>query len=523
METKNYPLISALCVTRAKPDLLHRAISCFLNQTYENKELIVVHDSDDLLTKDFVENFKQNLMISFYEVEKTKNVTLGYLRNYAIEKSNGEYVCQWDDDDWYHIARIEYLYETISMSGLPAAIMTQWLIFDSINNKAYVSHKRLWEGSLICKKNIIQNIGYDNHNIGEDTNLVLRLEKEDKLYHINDTPNLYVYIYHAKNTWNLEHWKRIFNYSFELSLDDSNKVKKVLTGCNNIEEKSLKIDELLDKSLMVEEDIIPKNKIPKIIHLIYKSNSIPDLYRPFYNRMKDLHPDWEIVIYDDSHALTIVKEYFPEILEIYQSYPCDVQRTDIFRVLIVYLRGGFYLDLDMYCLKDLEELRQFKIVLGEERTISFKSKKKWDSKHGLQVANYMFGSVPKHPFWGEVLLEGIKRSSNKVYTETDILKITGPWLLSEVYHNKKQKYNEIKLIRNKFRLCLNHCETISCHFGGYAAHFHSGSWRWKKDGAWHKEVKPQEPPKNKLKKMDEKKLLKFIKQWQKDSANKYNI
>lgn len=494
METNNYPLISALCVTRSKPDLLQKAISCFLSQTYENKELIVVHDSDDLLTKKFVENFQQKSMISFYEVEKTKSVTLGYLRNYAIEKSNGVYVCQWDDDDWYHIARMEYLYEAISISGLPAAIMTQWLIFDSINSKAYASHKRLWEGSLICEKNIILNIGYDNHNIGEDTNLVLRLEKEGKLYHINDTPNLYVYIYHAKNTWNSKHWEKIFDYSFELSLKDSNKIKNILKGYDNIEEKSLEIDNLLENQLMVEDNIILEYKIPKIIHLIHKSNSVSDSYIPFYNRMKDLHPNWKIVFYDDSEALEIVKECFPEMLEIYQSYPSDVQRTDIFRILIVYLKGGFYLDLNMYCQTDLEELRQFNIVLGEEKTISFKKKKKWDPIHSLQVANYMFGSIPKHPFWGEVLLEGINRSSNTINTETDVLKITGSWLLSEIYHNKRHKYDDIKLLRNKFRICLNHCETTSCHFGGYATHFHSGLWRWDKVGT------PQTLSKNKLNK-----------------------
>lgn len=484
METKNYPLISALCVTRAKPDLLQRAISCFLSQTYKNKELVVVYDSDDLETKEFVASFQQNSIISFYEVEKTKSNTLGYLRNYAIEKSNGAYVCQWDDDDWYHIARIEYLYEAICISGFPAAIVTQWLIFNSTNNKAYVSHKRLWEGSLLCEKTIIHNIGYDHLNIGEDTSLIERLEKECKLYHINDTPNLYVYIYHAKNTWNYKHWEMIFDYSFELSLSDSKTIKNILKGCHNMEEKSIEIDNLLENPLMVEENTMPAHKIPKVIHFIqftFKNYDAPDEYKMCIDKIKKLHPDWEINIYNDADAKKIVEDFFPEMLNIYNAYPCDIQRVDIFRILIIYLKGGFYLDLDVYLLKELDELRHLNLVLGEERTITPEENKKLNLKSNLQIANYMFGSIPKHPFWLEVLLESINRSQHEINEENDILYTTGPWLLTKVYQDVKHKYNDIELIRNKFRICLVHCQSISCRFGDFAAHLHKGSWRWQSE------------------------------------------
>ena len=51
-----------------------------------------------------------------------------------------------------------------------------------------------------------------------------------------------------------------------------------------------------------------------------------------------------------------------------------MQKADIIRLILVYLYGGFYMDMDMYCLKKLDGLLEFKLVLGEERTITKKGR-----------------------------------------------------------------------------------------------------------------------------------------------------
>lgn len=248
MNKINYPLISCLCVTREKPALLKRAISCFQNQTYPNKELVIIYDHDDLATKDELK-LVVDPTISIYEVRKTKEITLGFLRNYAIHKSKGEYVCQWDDDDWYHIGRIEYQYEVIQMSNYPAVILTQWLIFDSTTNKAYISHRRLWEGSLLCKKSAISNIKYDHLNLGEDTTFIEKLNNENRIYYIDNVPNLYIYTYHGKNTWNYKHWNDIFKQCQVMNPSISTLIEKILNDKKNMEENSLKLDKILDNAI----------------------------------------------------------------------------------------------------------------------------------------------------------------------------------------------------------------------------------------------------------------------------------
>src|SRR6187399_197150 len=103
---KKLPLISCLCITRNKIPLLKRAIHCFRNQTYPNKELILVFEDNDNDTKSFVKRLKDK-NISIYEIPSTPKLSLGELRNISIHKCKGEYFCQWDADDWYHNRRLE--------------------------------------------------------------------------------------------------------------------------------------------------------------------------------------------------------------------------------------------------------------------------------------------------------------------------------------------------------------------------------------------------------------------------------
>jgi mannosyltransferase OCH1-like enzyme len=221
------------------------------------------------------------------------------------------------------------------------------------------------------------------------------------------------------------------------------------------------------------------NTIPKIIHLTCKEKKVPSTYVPLLSRLTQMHPDWEIKVYDDNEARQLVMNNFPEMLASFDSYRFPIQRTDIFRVLVVYVHGGFYLDMDMYCLKKLDELCDFKVILGEEKTLSAIECQKLKLKYPLRIGNYMFGSVPGHPFWKEFLNASKEKENSTIISENDILETTGPGLLTNVFHKVKHKFSDIELITNHQLNCRRRCRpTPSCHFGDYAAHLHYGSWRW---------------------------------------------
>jgi len=218
--------------------------------------------------------------------------------------------------------------------------------------------------------------------------------------------------------------------------------------------------------------------IPKKIHLIGASKEPPPQYASFVQQMRALHPAWEMIIWDDATALTVVDKYFPEWKPYYCAYKIPVQRADIFRIMIVYLQGGFYLDMDMYCLKSLDDLCNNSMVIGVEKILSIKECWELKHEHPLRIANYMFGSRPRHDFWLKVLTTAKNSGKVNVRRESDVLDTTGPGLLTKVYHENINRYNDITLLRNNDKACPKTCGPASCHFGDYAVHWHMGSWRW---------------------------------------------
>jgi len=249
-----YPLISCICVTREKPRLLSRAIDCFLAQTYPNRELIILYEDDDTATKDFIGSIRPNPQIKTTIVARSSQIRLGQLRNMAIQEAHGEYICQWDDDDWYHAGRLEYQYAIITQTGYAGCIMLKWIIFDSTTGQAYISNPRLWEGSILCKKNILLPGSYENKSVGEDTILIETLFSNKALYPIMHVPHLYIYNYHVGNTWDRAHWEFIFKSGTPLSDEINFEITRIMANAYDAVEGALLLDKLLNIPIVERAD-----------------------------------------------------------------------------------------------------------------------------------------------------------------------------------------------------------------------------------------------------------------------------
>jgi len=250
------PCISCVCVTRKKPALLQRAINCFAAQTYGHKELVIVFEDDDNLTAGFIEKnrlqWQKNIRVVC--VKTTPKISLGRLRNLGIKAAEGQYICQWDDDDWYHKDRLLTQYNALVAANRDGAIMTRWLVFDTVTRKAYISNQRVWEGSILCEKNTLQSQSYADVAIGEDTPTIEWLVSKNCLRFIENTPGLYIYVYHGGNTWHYAHWQHIFECSTELSAHHSSIVAAILSGEYSVYSGSLLLETILqnDKLLRTE-------------------------------------------------------------------------------------------------------------------------------------------------------------------------------------------------------------------------------------------------------------------------------
>jgi len=218
--------------------------------------------------------------------------------------------------------------------------------------------------------------------------------------------------------------------------------------------------------------------IPKIFHQTGKTADISEPYRTFRRRLQNLHPSWNYRFYDDAQCRDIVKQDFPTLLPVYDAYPYSIQRADLFRFIIVHLFGGFYLDLDVECIQAIDDLCEYNCVFGEESRLTAASAAAHGHRNRVRVANYMFGSRKGHPLLLHILSRMITESGRNIRTENDILKSTGPGLVTRVFFEHHEIFKDVVLLENKDRRCGSpYHDDVGCHFGDYARHLHAGSWR----------------------------------------------
>jgi glycosyltransferase involved in cell wall biosynthesis len=231
------PQISCLCVTRKKKFQLERVIRCFKAQTYPNKDLLILYEDNDPITEQVISKIEDK-SISSIKIPSNPKLTLGQLRNISIQECKGDFFCQWDDDDWYHRQRLEHQMNSILYSHKPASLLPYWIMFDAMDNQAYMSHMRLWEGSILCNKSLLkEDLAYAHYIRGEDQFFVDKLIAKNLVFPLV-MPQLYIYTYDGNNTWDRSHFEFLFKYSQKLSDESSILLKHILEHKYNEQEGS---------------------------------------------------------------------------------------------------------------------------------------------------------------------------------------------------------------------------------------------------------------------------------------------
>jgi glycosyltransferase involved in cell wall biosynthesis len=186
------------------------AIKSFASQTYHNKELIIVH-CDGFYFNEYLKNIyvKNDPRIKLIGLNKQ---TLGSMRNVAIEKSSGELVATWDDDDISHPIRLERQLNEMLLRRAEFSYLTKYVhLFEDDANIFLVNKLKptiyvdcVVENTMIGFKNKFP-IKYLNLNSGEDTPVNLKIINSRKIYIHIDENYLFVYRFCKSNVWNKKH------------------------------------------------------------------------------------------------------------------------------------------------------------------------------------------------------------------------------------------------------------------------------------------------------------------------------
>lgn len=164
--------------------------------------------------------------------------------------------------------------------------------------------------------------------------------------------------------------------------------------------------------------------IPKIFHFTWKGSRLPPRMAAILERWKSLHPGWEFRFYDDAALRDFVAREFPQHLALYDGYPRQIQRVDVFRYMVLSRIGGVYSDLDVEPYRAIDELAETsRAFLGLEPEWHMK---KTYNQNGLPflLCNAFMGSEPGHAFWEHVLAWLYRSPTGEVLTTT------GPWFLT---------------------------------------------------------------------------------------------
>lgn len=94
--------------------------------------------------------------------------------------------------------------------------------------------------------------------------------------------------------------------------------------------------------------------IPKIIHQIWVGkNKLPPKNKLYIEDVKHHHPEYQHMLWTDDHLPPFPDGNFTEVYNHLGSKKDYAFQADMLRVLVVYLYGGFYLDVDFNCKKPL--------------------------------------------------------------------------------------------------------------------------------------------------------------------------
>jgi glycosyltransferase involved in cell wall biosynthesis len=206
--------------------MLRRAIACFLRQTHAPRELVVVYQSHDAPTRDYLASLSEP-SIRAVEIAPSPELGAGALRNLCTEAARGEYVAVWDDDDWHGPTRIAEQLAAFAGTGKAGCCLYRIILYDGVAQVAYVSMTRCWEGSLIVERAAMP--AYSGERRGSDAPMVRQLLRDARLVPL-DRPELYVYVYHGRNLWNRRHWKdNLLAHAQPLPPAESRKVTALLS------------------------------------------------------------------------------------------------------------------------------------------------------------------------------------------------------------------------------------------------------------------------------------------------------
>ncbi len=173
-------------------------------------------------------------------------------------------------------------------------------------------------------------------------------------------------------------------------------------------------------------------QVPKRIHQTWKHIRTLPALSACIESVHFHNSAWKYTFYTDEDCLSWIEARCPEMLGPYLSYQTGIHRADFFRILVLYYEGGVYADIDVECLRPLDELIS-RLPAGKtlylardhpiHERVHFKGRAMW-------MNDFMI-AAPGDPVLGEVIRWMVESPVTTGNSANAVLE-TGPGVLSSV-------------------------------------------------------------------------------------------
>lgn len=211
------PRISCLMITRDRLALACRSMRCYADQTYPERELVVVCEGEEWYRRALERYVEEHAVPDVRFVWAEPGMLLGALRNLSIDAAAGPVLCQWDDDDCCHPDRLAAQYAHMAAEGARACFLTDHLQYleqerllfwiDWTMDGRVTDESQLFPGTVMLWAD--PRFRYPESGPfaqrGEDSVLVGQLFASVPVARLAGMGHLYLYRYHGRNTFGQDH------------------------------------------------------------------------------------------------------------------------------------------------------------------------------------------------------------------------------------------------------------------------------------------------------------------------------
>lgn len=214
------PKISCLLVTAAgRFDYFRQSCQCYFDQTYPNKELVIVNEGPVEYQQQMKEFLGGRDDVKFVYLKG--KYSLGGLRNISIAMSSGDIFVQWDDDDYNMPERLMVQYNHLKNRKASVCYFTEQLHYYFDARTLYCNDWAQYHSGGSVKYSLIPGtiMAYKDRflerypsygsscSAGEDSVLSDSLVENSlgEITLLSGLGHLHVYTFHGKNVWDRDH------------------------------------------------------------------------------------------------------------------------------------------------------------------------------------------------------------------------------------------------------------------------------------------------------------------------------